>query len=420
MAPTIPPAATSNIPLKYAEAVNFARLQVDGEEGQALWPCVVFENKLELRKELADLVRTLRHGAEICRTLVQELQEDDAFDWEDADADADADNDEEFPNYAAYLLGEKIPSHNRLMFVPGPLPLFQAQYAEAQQSGGGLPGFKGALSEALNLTLGTEFSRARLRFSVIKQDNGQEIAWPCILFDDYHLFLNGLKARGLLLNDKDELLFAREYIEVVVGGVLPPYVYHFGEKPDGVLVGGFEYITGIGNSLIDQYGNRKFWDALHQALQAVRPPSPKNKTPPKAVPAQNSTTQHKEKAPTKAPAPAAKITSKKRRMKNGTNSNPFNFPSQLASLANKQTEDLYRQQKMQEDLNQKLQEQEMMQEERERLTLNKRPRSNQYSAATDEHIQAIKQLNLIPPANPNISSHIAIIQRLMNGEHLKK
>merc|ERR1712159_182806 len=150
---------------------------------------------------------------------------------------------------AGYLLGVELPVDYRLVILSSSAKIetFQSQYKLALQGNSKLvPGFQEALKEALQLMLGKEFNKARLRFSLIEQGeqqtqrssssnsnkkkNIQVVSWPCILFDDYHLFLQGLKRRGLLTTKADELRFAREYINVAESESLPPYVYYFGNK----------------------------------------------------------------------------------------------------------------------------------------------------------------------------------------------
>ena len=277
--------------LKYAEHLNFVQLRIGNGRG-VLWPCLLFPSKEELRHKITDIVKKVGHtDRKISKRLLHELEQHDYLKEQQQKQEMyDEKKDMEKNNalLAGYLLGVELPVDYRLVILSSSAKIetFQSQYKLALQGNSKLvPGFQEALKEALQLMLGKEFNKARLRFSLIEQDeqqtqrssssnsnkkkNIQVVSWPCILFDDYHLFLQGLKRRGLLTTKADELRFAREYINVAESESLPPYVYYFGNKPEGRLVGGLEYDQAIGNAIIDQQRNKDFWNALQEAIRSV-------------------------------------------------------------------------------------------------------------------------------------------------------
>ena len=280
---------------EFSGQTGFAPLFPDGHEkySDVLWPCVVFDDKEAFLNAHDNLDALTHHPAEIRRVAIDEISR-----LVVPQSRTNTGSPESTNIKLAYLLGgvQCCRAVSRLRAVKASaFRQFESGLEDAARNFGGLTGYREALGQALKLYFGPEFSRARLRCRKLAVDSSEgnashrkELMWPCLFFDDPIHLMEGLRERKQM-TENEEVILWRQFYEMSVQKEysFPPYIYYFGGNSS--LVRSIDthdccledFKEAIADAMIDNFGEKPFFIALHQAMGAVQgDPS----APPKQVP----------------------------------------------------------------------------------------------------------------------------------------
>ena len=262
----------------YSHRVGFVSLPELGDSNAYktnLWPCLRFDDPYDYVLHQAHLFNLLEYSDVSTRYSV-----DDIAKLVPRPTDKSTTMD------LVYLLGNaawNFPGGTMRLQWTNNFSAIDSRYADSAGMSPMRPGFSCALSEALFLLLGPEFTQDRLRIISL----GEVYMWPCILFDRYEDLVSILREQGIL---NDELGLTRQFLKIVAWDQLghnktPPFVYIFGDATnDGlnrVQIADDSYLHGFsetcGKAFLANAHNKNFMEAMKQAAKATigNPTAPK-------------------------------------------------------------------------------------------------------------------------------------------------
>jgi hypothetical protein len=286
--------ALTNLPTpNLTQLLHFLNIR-DDQGKEILWPCLRFKDKSEMKDRIGNLEFLSLMG--MPNALMMGIINNGCMSHKIHHTLHGKDGDDES---VAFLLGEEPIGKKRIVFGPLELSDFGANLDDAIDKYNSFPGYKSSLRDAAKITgdhvlihhdevavssLEPEFSTARLRFGNIPDSHGDTILWPCIIIGKYQNFSDGLKRKGLLSTDKEQLALAGEFINMFEDSQCSSVAYFFGQTPRNTCLARFrphryfDFDSTGAKANKQSYHIPEYWRALSDAYKAVAPgqrPAPK-------------------------------------------------------------------------------------------------------------------------------------------------